>query len=71
MPARSKEEKLFGAACLKLTLDKTNPKLSSRSPIYLGALEDLGLSEKEVELFLQEKRSEVESALKAQHPSFR
>jgi len=65
MPAtRTREEKLFGAACLRLTLESRNPSAAS-SEIYRGALSDLGLTEDDVEEYLRAHRGEVEARLAA------
>lgn len=60
--ARTREEKLFGAACLKLTLVGHS---GVASDIYEGALVDLGLTDAEVEAYLQRHRAEVEAQLAA------
>lgn len=61
MSAKSKEERLFGAACLKLKLEA----LGGPSEIYESTLEDLALTEAEVGAYLAEHRDVVEAALRA------
>jgi hypothetical protein len=67
VPARTREERLFGAACLKVTLERSAGP-AHRSEIYRGALEDLGLTDAEVDAFLAEERPAVERALDARRP---
>ncbi len=67
MPHRTREERLFGAACLRVTLERTM-KDPTRSEIYLGALEDLGLSDPEVLRYLESERPRVEEALSRRRP---
>lgn len=66
MAPKTREERLFGAACLKLTLDRAgNPSQAAGSEIYRDTLNDLGLSEEDVEAYLAENRSLVQAALDA------
>lgn len=66
MPRRTKEQRLFGAACLKLTLEARG---GHPSEIYLRTLEDLELTEEEVDAYLVENRDVVQAALEAHgHP---
>lgn len=60
--ARTREERLFGAACLKLSLEGR----SEASEIYRGALRDLELTDAEVDAYLADHRREVEARLAAQ-----
>ena len=60
MPPRTREQRLFGAACLKVQLER---KGISRSEIYEGALCDLKLKDEEVVEFLSRERERVEAAL--------
>jgi hypothetical protein len=53
---------LFGAACLKLTLERSG---SAASEIYEGTLRDLGLQDAEVAEYLRSHRAMVEAALAA------
>lgn len=64
MPRRTKRERLFGAACLKLTLETGGVQVSGNE-IYEGALRDLGLTDAEVDEYLRDNRREVREALKA------
>lgn len=59
---RTREEKLFGAACLKVTLDAQGARTDT-SEIYRGALSDLGLTDGEVDEYLRVHRAEVELKL--------
>lgn len=59
---RTREEKLFGAACLKVTLS-AHPGGADTSDIYRGALSDLGVTDAEVEAYLALHRAEVEAKL--------
>ena len=61
---RTREEKLFGAACLKVTLE-SRPGGAAGSEIYTGALEDLGVTDAEVDSYLAQHRVEVEARLAA------
>ena len=63
MPAKSHQEKLFGAACVYVTLERQglSPALNE---MYLATLTDLGVEPGAVEQFLAEQRDIVESALK-------
>jgi|GEM_PF-3123139 len=60
MPPRTREQRLFGAACLKVQLERTG---FSRSEIYDGTLCDLELTDEEVVDFLSRERGRVEAAL--------
>ena len=61
---RSRADRLFGAACLKVTLERSSGKKAT-GEIYEGALEDLQLTDDEVHHYLLEHRSTVEAALDA------
>lgn len=63
MAPKTREEKLFGAACLKVTLEKSEG--SATNEIYIGTLSDLGLEPDEVEVYLRAERPRVEAALEA------
>lgn len=65
MPPRTKAQRLFGAACLKLGLERGQGQLAGANEIYQGALVDLELTEDEVEQFLSEHRADVERAFAA------
>lgn len=62
MAPKSREQRLFGAACLKVTLEQ-NATSASASTIFLDTLKDLSLVEAEVDAYLREHREEVERAL--------
>lgn len=59
---KSRQERLFGAACLKKTLAENGSSESANS-IYQGALTDLGLTDEEVDVYLREHEQQVEAAL--------
>lgn len=59
---RTREERLFGAACLCVKLEQSGTAPSA-SEIYRATLQDLDLTEAEVERFLAEQRPRVETAL--------
>jgi hypothetical protein len=63
MPPKSREERLFGASCLKLKLAQTMGERSAASEIYQDTLRDLGLTDEEVDVYLDAHRAEVETAL--------
>jgi hypothetical protein len=65
---RTRAQRLFGAACLKLTLEKTSGVGAEELDIYAGALRDLELTEDEVDRFLDEHSEEVLEALKSSRP---
>ena len=60
---RSQEEKLFGAACLKLALSQTQGVGAAENEIYKGTLSDLGLSDEDVDRYLDSNRDLVRNAL--------
>jgi hypothetical protein len=62
---KSRQERLFGAACLKQQLERSPGVNASASEIYRGTLRDLDLEESEVEAYLREHQAEVEAALDA------
>lgn len=57
------QQRLFGAACLKVTLEKSRGVGTAELDLYRGALKDLELSDEEVEAFLKNNRSAVVAAL--------
>ncbi len=62
MAPRTREERLFGAACLRVKLEKgASPPAANE--IYRATIQDLGLTETEVEAYLANHRGAVESAL--------
>ena len=62
MAPKTHEEKLFGAACLKLHLERSGQPAAAVE-IYRGTLEDLGLTEEEVDAYVVEHRDAVIAAL--------
>ncbi len=64
MAQRSKQERLFGAACLRLTLERAGTRVSGNE-IYEGTLRDLGLTDDDVEVYVRDHRDEVQTALKS------
>ncbi|MCK6546508.1 hypothetical protein L6R52_11710 [Myxococcota bacterium] len=65
MPPKSREQRLFGAACLKLTLERTHGDRAATLEIYEATLRDLDLTDGAVEEYLSAHRSEVQAALDA------
>ncbi len=62
--ARSREEKLFGAAVLRRSLElRGEEHRSALQPVYDGVLRDLGLSDEEVTAFLGEHGERVDAAI--------
>lgn len=62
--AKTQQEKLFGAACLKLTLEAAGGD-PGKNELYQGALADLAVSDAEVQRYLEAHRTEIEAALAA------
>ncbi len=62
MPQKTKEQRLFGAACLKLMLESRG---GGPSEIYESTLKDLELTSEEVEAYLEQHRDVVQAALEA------
>lgn len=62
---KSREQRLFGAACLRCTVDDDD---GAGHEIYKGALEDLELTDTEVRAYLAENEAEIRAAL-AEHSS--
>ncbi len=62
MPKRTKEQRLFGAACLKLKLEARG---GGPSEIYESTLQDLDVTDEEVDVYLAEHRDMVQAALDA------
>lgn len=64
--AKTQEQKLFGAAVLKMSF-KLRDALESPAfkGIYPGVLRDLGVDDAEVEKYTQDNREEVETAARA------
>lgn len=62
--ARSREEKLFGAAVLRRSLElRGDEHRTALQPVYDGVLRDLGLSDDEVSAYLAEHRARVDEAI--------
>lgn len=62
---RSREEKLFGAACLKLTLEGALERGAAAIEIYEETLSELELTDAEVDGYLAAHRESVVRALEA------
>lgn len=63
MAPKTRDERLFGAACLKVTLERNGG--SAMNEIYTATLSELGLTAVEVEAYLLENRPKVREALDA------
>ncbi len=63
MASKTREERLFGAACLKVTLERSGG--SAMNEIYNSALDDLGVNADDVDEYLGRSRNDVEAALDA------
>jgi hypothetical protein len=63
MPPKSREERLFGAACLKVKLEQTLGERAGAAEIYQDTLRDLGLTEEDVAVYLDAHRGTVVEAL--------
>lgn len=64
VPARTRDEKLFGLACVRVTLECRGLRPEDNE-IYRGALEDLGCEDADVTAYLAEHRSAVEAKVGA------
>lgn len=62
--AKFKRNPLLGAAVVKQVL-RRRQGASASSALYLGLLRDLGLTDEQVEEFLQENAEAVEAALES------
>ena len=61
---KTKEEKLFSAAVLRRSFQLQDKDYAAGFRfVYEGVLRDLGLTEAEVDAFLEEHRAEVEAAI--------
>ena len=67
MAARTRAQALHGAACLKLQLERKGVG-SAGSEIYRGILEDLGVSDSEVDDYIEQNRDRIEAALDGSPP---
>ena len=62
--AKTKEERLFSAAVLRRSFQLQDKDYEAGFRfVYEGVLRDLGLSEAEVDAYLEEHRAEVEAAI--------
>jgi hypothetical protein len=62
--ARSREEKLFGAAVLRRSLElRGEEHRVALQPVYDGVLRDLGLTDDEVTSYLGEHGARVDAAI--------
>jgi hypothetical protein len=62
--AKTKGEKLFSAAVLRLSFELQDGQYKDGFRfVYEGVLRDLGLEEKDVEAYLASHRAEVEAAI--------
>jgi len=61
MAPKTREERLFGAACLRVTLEQNGG--SAMNQIYNATLDDLGLAAEDVDTYLETERARVEAAL--------
>ena len=62
--AKTKQEKLFSAAVLRLSFELQDGRYKDGFRfVYDGVLRDLGLEEKDVEAYLASHRAEVEAAI--------
>lgn len=64
MPSKSHGERIFGAACVRVALERSGQDPAS-SGIYQGTLEDLGVDDESVLAYLSDHRREVEARLDA------
>jgi hypothetical protein len=60
----ARKNPLFGAAVVKAVLRKRNG-VSATSALYEGILRDLGVTDAEVEAYLDEHHEEVEQAIRS------
>lgn len=61
---KSREEKLFGAAVLRRSLElRGEEHRTALQPVYDGVLRDLGLSDEEVAAYLEEHGARVDAAI--------
>lgn len=64
MAPKTEQERLFGAACVRVTLERTGRDPTSVS-LYVETLDDLDLSDEAVRRYLSEHRADVEAKLEA------
>lgn len=66
MTNRKKRDPIFAAAVLKLTFQNRKEEQSPQfKEIYLGVLRDLGITDEEVDAYLNDHRADVEAAIRA------
>jgi hypothetical protein len=66
---KTREERLFGAACLRLTLERGSGHGAAGSEIYRETLMDLELTDADVDAYLESHRDAVVAALAARRGS--
>lgn len=67
MATSRKRDKRFGAAVLKVSFRMRGDDASDAfRRVYEGVLRDLGITDEEVDAYLQEHREEVEAAARGQ-----
>jgi len=64
MGSKTHQERLFGAACVYITLERTGFS-PAENDLYLSTLTDLDVSPGEVEQYLSDNRKTVEDALES------
>lgn len=64
MAPKPKDQRLFGAACVRVTLERTGRDPSALE-IYRETLEDLEVTDEEVSEYLRDHRVSVERSLDA------
>jgi len=62
MPPKSRQERLFGAACVYVTLERAGYDPDSQV-LYQDTLRDLELAQEDVRAYLADERPAVEAAL--------
>lgn len=65
MPPKSRDQRLFGAACLRVSLERAHGDRAATLEIYEATLRDLDLTDGDVEEYLSVHRAEVQAALDA------
>lgn len=64
MAPKTERERLFGAACVRVTLERAGRAPTSLS-LYTETLDDLGVTDEDVTRYLKQHRAEVEGRLDA------
>src|SRR5437868_2078931 len=62
---KTRDERLFGAACLKVMLERTLRDRAGASEIYRATLSDLDILDEDVDGYLAEHREMIQTALDA------